>query len=255
MSRRRVRTLPWLFVTPVVLIGAYLVLLAFPEPLFGNTYQHGFFHVYSRTPLNNKIDLPLDQVEQHVRSSQLYRAQVHRVFILESSPWYTFFNGPYRQAMGRSFEFGNGIFLPQLDLERAEVVHFDGRREEMVWILAHEIMHGLMRQELGLRREWRLPFWKKEGYPEYVSSGQRIPLRDGILWLSNHERGPVPVGNGYAVPRQYFEAEIAWRYLLDVRKMRFNDVIDSPLTLTEVSSQMMSWAKDKSGKAAVPGKN
>jgi hypothetical protein len=151
--RRLLRGFILLTGTVVVTIAAYGTLLAFPEPLFAHKYSYRNFVIYSRAPIDDRMRAELDVVSQRLARSELNDASiVHRVFVAGSPRWYAFFNGPYRGAMARNYEFNNSIFVPQLDLASGTVVHFDGRTAPIAAILAHEMTHTLSQKRLGLIR-------------------------------------------------------------------------------------------------------
>jgi hypothetical protein len=225
-----------------LLIAGYLLILAFPEPLFAHEYSYGAFHVFSRTPLDDRVRSPLDEIERRLRQSSLYRpGMVHRVFIAETAGRYAFLNGPYRGAMARNFELNDSIFVPRLDLETGEVVHFDGRRGPIVWIVGHEVVHSLIRKRVGLVAAWTLPRWKREGYPEYVASTHGMSLEEGVHALDSSLGLSIIVKSGYSIPRRYFESEMLWRYLLEVRRLGFEDVIRSRFGESEIRREMTAW--------------
>src|SRR5262249_433683 len=144
-------------------------------------------------------------VTEKARTSELYDPRIHhRFFIADKSWFYAFLNGPYRSAMSRNYELGNSIFVPTLDPANHEIVHFDGRRADAVKILTHEVMHSYVQNRIGLLRVWRLQWWQKEGYPEYIASDK---------------------GTRTDAPPAYREAAHAWKYLLEVRRLRFEEII------------------------------
>ena len=213
--KRFLRRLFWLAAALAILIIAYGTVLAFPEPLFAHKYSYKNFVIYSRAPIDDRISRELDSVSQRLSKSELNDSTiVHRVFVAGSPSWYAFFNGPYRGAMARNYEFNNSIFVPQLDLSTEQVVHFDGRTAPIATILAHEMTHTLSQRRLGIIRSWQTPSWKKEGYAEYVGDPRSEPLIEDLRMLES-------AGSDFGVPKQYLEAAILWRYLADVRKMSF----------------------------------
>jgi hypothetical protein len=153
-----------------------------------------------------------------------------------SSRWYAFFNGPYRSAIARNYEFNNSIFVPQLDLGSASVVHFDGRTAPIATILAHEMTHTLSQRRLGLIGSWRTPSWKKEGYAEYVGDPRTEPLREDLRMLDSPP-------SDFGVPRRYFEALILWRYLVEVCKMTFDQIMDNSVVRERVDDDISAWEK------------
>jgi hypothetical protein len=225
--------------TVVIIIAAYGTLLAFPERLFAHQYSYKNFVIYSRSPIDDRIRAELDVVSQRLAKSELNDPTiVHRVFVAGSSGWYGFFNGPYRGAIGRNYEFNNSIFVPQLDLASGTVVHFDGRTAPIAAILAHEMTHTLSQKRLGLIGSWQTPSWKKEGYAEYIGNPRTEPLIEDLQILDS-------AGDGLAVPKGYFEAAILWRYLAEIRKMSFAEIMNDSVVRERVDKEMRAWAKTR----------
>jgi hypothetical protein len=188
-----------------------------------------------------------DIVAQRLAMSEINDLNIkHRVFVAGTSNWYRFFNGPYYNSKGRMYEFHNSIFVPQLDLANGDVVHFDGRKAPISWILAHEMTHTLTQKKMGIIRMWRLPLWKKEGYAEYVAHGRTGPLIEDLRMLENLSSHEVPLENGRDVPRKYFEAEVLWRYLLSVRQLRFQEVMSDSIEMNAAEREMRSWMRSQS---------
>jgi hypothetical protein len=179
----------------IALAAAYAVLLVFPEPVFAYSETHGDITFYSRSPLPPGASSIAEDVVSRLSASPLYAAGVrHRVFITDSPFLYAFFNGPYRRAIARNVEIGHAIFVPRLDPGSGRISHFDGRSTRAAPVLAHEIMHTFVTDRVGLLASWRLPWWKREGYPEYIGS-----------------RGAAEFDS----PPAYREAALRWKRLLD----------------------------------------
>jgi hypothetical protein len=80
-------------------------------------------------------------------------------------------------------------------------------------VLAHEAMHTYLGRRVGLLATWRLPWWKKEGYAEYVASAG----------LADSE-----------APPRYQEAARAWRHLLIDAGWSFDQVIASEASMADL---------------------
>ena len=61
-----------------VLAVAYLLLLTFPQPLFGHSVEYGKFSVRSREPIGPEIETVLNEAETRLRRSPLYDESVPR---------------------------------------------------------------------------------------------------------------------------------------------------------------------------------
>src|SRR5260370_32629752 len=147
--------------------------------------------------------------------------------------------------MARNYEFNNSIFVPQLDLTAGNVVHFDGRTGPIAAILAHEMTHTLSQKRLGIIRSWQTPSWKKEGYAEYIGNPRTGPLVEDLRTLDGTVSNVIPIGDGFSVPKRYFEAAILWRYLAEIRKMSFAEIMSDSIIREKVDEEMRAWAKEQ----------
>jgi hypothetical protein len=223
---KRIRRVASLAVAVVlVLVVLYGLLLAFPEPLFAHRIEQGPFIIYSREEVHRELLAPrIQEAQRRLERSEIHRSGAkHRVFVTGSKSLHRLFNGPYFTAIARNTEVGNAIFLPRLDPDGARVVHFDGRSAPLEEILAHEAIHTFVQERLGFVRAIRLPFWKKEGYAQYLGM-DFFPLEVGGQSLASPERNPrLPGGN--PVPRPYFEAALVWAHRMQVEKESFDEVM------------------------------
>lgn len=239
--RRWIRFLITLLGIVSGIVLAYGTLLAFPEPLFDHRYDYREFAVYSHRPLDARIEPILDTVAERLAASPWNTPPMRqRVFVAGTPGWYTFLNGPYRVAMGRRYELGGSIFIPTLDLAAGEVVHFDGRRTKAAWVLAHEAAHGLIQRRLGLIATARLPRWKREGYPEWVATGDEVTLAEGMREL-DRPSGWSPVVGGYSVPRTYLKAHMMVRYQLEVAHTDLTGLFADSLHGDQVERELRRW--------------
>ncbi len=228
----------------IVLVLVYGLLLAFPEPLFAHRIQEGPFLVYSRKPVSHALVAPhLRDAEERLRRSEIHRSgATHRVFVTGSRTLYRLLNGPYYGAIARNVELGNAIFLPDLGVDAATVVHFDGRSAPLDEILAHEAAHTFVQDRLGMVRALRLPFWKKEGYVQYVAL-DLLPFTVGAKALASAEQHPSLPG-GAPVPRHYLEAAVVWAHRMQIEGESFDEVIASVQPFPRLLEEALSAAKE-----------
>jgi hypothetical protein len=52
----------------------------------------------------------------------------------------------------------------------------------------------------------------------------------------------ISIGDGVAVPKSYFEAGILWRYLAEIRKMSFAEIMSESVVRERVDQDMRTWA-------------
>jgi hypothetical protein len=200
-----------------VLMALYLLLLAYPEPLFCCSATFANITFSAHAPLPREIGGLAAEIEKRLAVSELYDPRgKQRVFVVDR-PWlWTLLNGPYRQAIARNVELSDAILVPRLDIAAREIVHFDGRRAGAVNILTHEAVHTLVRRRIGRLRLWRLQWWQKEGYAEYIAS---------------------VAASGSEAPARYRDAALAWKYLLEQRRLSFDQVLTLNDSLSDVLGQ------------------
>jgi hypothetical protein len=229
--------------TLLAVVAGYAALLAHPEILFRHRLVHEASVIHARAPVPSAVRVALDSAAGRLRRSALGQTSVARVFVTGTPGWYAFFTGPGRRAMAKNYELGNSIYLPMIEATALEVVHFDGRRGPLASILAHEAAHTeLQRAVGGVRSLWRLPFWKKEGYPELVAYGDSIRLDDMIAALRAHG-ATITWPRSHPVPRRYFEAETVWRYLVHDRQMSVTQVVATTEPLPSILNEMTTAAR------------
>lgn len=188
-----------------VVVAMYAFVLAYPEPFFTYAVTHSGFTFHSHAPLPAQTAAIAHEAARRLATSEINEAsRMQRVFIVER-PWlWSLLNGPYHRVMARNVELGNAILIPRLHAPTLSVCHFDGRCADFVHILTHEAVHTLVQDRIGVLSVWRLAWWQREGYPEYIASER-----------CTHSEAPAP----------YQEAARIWKELLEQRRMNFDDVV------------------------------
>ena len=192
-------------ITFICVVIIYGLLLAHPEPLFAHSLKVRNFTYYSNSPIDPRISELTDQVNGKLARSEIFDQSIQfRVFVVGNENLYAFFNGPYRRAIARNYEIGNSIFIPTLDVAHGRIVHFDGRSADAANIIAHEAVHTLMQHRLGLYQVLKLPWWKREGYAEYIASD---------------------LGRWSESPPQYQEAMRKYICLMETAHLNFDKIV------------------------------
>jgi len=208
--------MPYVVIALLCVVVVYALLLAFPERLFAHSLRVRNFTFYSNSPIDPRISQLTNEINSKLARSEIFDQSVQfRVFIVNNEHLYEFFNGPWHNALARNYEFGNPIFVPTLDVEHERIVHFDGRSAGAVNIIAHEAVHTLMQRRLGLYHVLKLPWWKKEGYAEYIASD---------------------LGRSSEAPLQYQQAMRKVVCLMETQHLNFNEMIEhneGALNITE----------------------
>lgn len=176
-----------------IVVGAaavgYLVLLAFPQALFGYSAEHGKFRVYAREPLGNEIVPVLDTAEARLQRSAIYDPEVRReIYLTGSHIMYAFLSHKAYNSFANSVPYLNNIFINKTDIAADRVIMnraFSNTRS-LSGVIAHETAHLFIRKRYGTIAATLMPTWKNEGYCEYIAGDTTITLEEGVRrWREN----------------------------------------------------------------------
>jgi hypothetical protein len=136
---------------------------------------------------------------------------------------------------------------------------------DMTYTLTHEVAHSLVFARLGVSAVARLPMWKQEGYPDYVAAAEirsnpnytvrasveRI-LRVDLSWLKDEHGKFAPlrydcigksflrIENGDYWHTCYYISRVLMEYLLDVKGLKFDQVISPAISDTDTLNELMA---------------
>ena len=171
--KRWKRLLLGLAVFLLLLVLGYGALLAFPYPLFKNEVTNKNVHIYY-------YDLPRDQVSQLaeevvtiIRRSDLYNeAASYRIFMTSSALEYGVLTSVFYKSGGFYNALGNAFIRP-VSIETNRVIKYDGTLADadltLAYILAHETVHAMTADRIGVVDYLGLPVWIREGIAESAS--------------------------------------------------------------------------------------
>lgn len=219
------------------IVFAYLLLLCFPQVLFGHQISSGNLTVYSREPLNQEMNAVLDRVQQRLAASPINSADVKpKVFLTNSFRFYSFLSlyvGDNSFGKGYAALNTNNVFINKSDAAgdlvfRKAPAH---NQRSLSGVIAHEITHLLIRNRYGYWRNLTMPTWKKEGYAEYVAGGATLDYETGVrMWKANPREG-----TGY----QYFKYFMLVKYLLEHDKLSVDDLFNRDFDLPSLEEQVL----------------
>lgn len=203
---------------------AYILLLCFPQVLFGHQVVSGNLTVYSRQPVDQDINTVLERVQQRLATSPINSTDVKPKIFLTNS--FRFYSGLSLYIGGNSFGKGyaalntNNVFINKSDPRNDLVLRntADHSQRSLSGVIAHEITHLLIRKRYGYWRNLTMPTWKKEGYAEYVAGSSTLDYETGArMWKANPRDG-----TGY----QYFKYYMLVKYLLEHDKLSVDDLFN-----------------------------
>lgn len=213
------------------LAAIYVVILFYPNFLFGYSVEYKHFKVYSTQALNDNIYKILDKAENNLSSSEIYdRNLAQNVYLCNNYPLYSFLAPIARKAFAFNYPLIYNIFVAYGDIDKDESYKHndqDKYTRRLSQLIAHETTHTLIGKRLGYWKQITLSKWKKEGYCECVGYNKMVAMKDAKEFFATDKTGNSP-GATY---RKYYYAVA---YLKDIEQMTFDDILATDLTFEQV---------------------
>lgn len=249
----RTRLKGWTFrllFTALFLFSLLVTFMLSPILLYANKTVHGNYSIYHSKPLDKKFLSRLEQSIAILKASELYDPQLMIDICLKDGSKYS---GLVEKVLGRDLlsSFYNKIVFT------GDEVNFDknyiqlyGHKWNLTEMLAHAEVHCLEFKKYGLWKSnpiGRQPEWKWEGYPEYIArkNSQIGNLQTGIKTLLLTEQvnntGWMTLPDSTEIITHYFKYRLLIQYCLEIKKMKFVQLLQDTTQEETVRQQMMSW--------------
>lgn len=219
----------------LILLLLYSVLIAYPNMLFGKPYTFQNFKVYSTQPLDGAMRKVLEESSRKLAASELNNKSLqHTVFLCNDYKLYTLLAPFARTSFACNYPFVHNIFIANANVQKNEAYKNDASdryTRSLSALIAHEVTHTLMEHKMGFWKSRSMEDWKAEGYCDFIgNSGAGTPTEQkAFLQRSkNDER------NG----TRYKKYGIAVDYLMREKKMRFEEMRLSDLSLAQVLQEV-----------------
>ena len=218
-----------------VVAVAYLLLITFPQALFGYSADHGKFRVYSREPMAPEIQKVLDAAEERLRTSPIYDHEDRRdIYLTGGFGMYAFLSHKAYDAFANSVPFVDNVFINKADVaaDRVFIRRSYSNSRSLSGVIAHETAHLFIRKRYGTVSSIFLPTWKVEGYCEYVAGDSTIPLDEGVRrW-----RESPADDTGF----RYTKYHLMVKHLLENEKLSVEEMFDRDLDETAVAEKTLA---------------
>ena len=212
----------------VVVAGvAYLVLLAYPQPLFAYEMTHAGLTVHADAPIPDTMRATLERVRARLDRSPLDdRTRTPQIFIC-NSPWRfaVFARQNYRVAGVADGFVGQHVFLRESDMSADRLIGPSGQTvaadRPLSYFIAHEVMHIATVRHVGRRQYARMPQWVDDGYADYVA--RDIDMKAALAQFKAGARELDPARSGL-----YLRYHLMVAYLLDRRGLSITGLLANP---------------------------
>jgi hypothetical protein len=203
----------------LLLLCAYLLLSAFPHPLYPNRTTHQGITIHSDGELGPEAHAVIERVTAKIASSAVYDSAAHHRIFVSGSRWkFAIFANIRFRASAIFSPVSGSIFVTKSNLKADRVTaRRNGEHEErtLSGVIAHEITHSLLHR---IPEGRALPTWKEEGYADYVAGESTFDHARGVRLLKAGAHHPSPAF-------RYFKYRLLVEYLLDVKRIQFEEFL------------------------------
>ena len=217
--------------------AVYLVLLAYPQPLFAYELTAAGISVHSTQPIPEAMKVTLARARARLDRSPLGGATRGAHVFICHSPWLfgVFARQNYRAGGITDGFVGQHVFLRESDMENDRLIGPRGRPvaadRPLSYFIAHELMHVANVRAVGRWRYARMPQWVDDGYADYIA--RDIDLDAALTKMKEDARELDPRRSGL-----YLRYHLMVAFLLDKKQVNVGQLLSSAPDRDDVESQL-----------------
>lgn len=233
--------------------GMFLLIITLLNPTLLYSYETEVDQVtvLHDAPLAEGFEEVVRQAIETVRTSELYDPAFEVQLCLNEGSFY-----PEIMKSIRGAGFGYGYYT--IALIRAEVdvatmtAEINGYYWNLKQLIAHEIIHTLQYHRYGFKT-LNHAGWKAEGYPEYIARQSTLSLKGEVARLISFggdaqikEWVWVKDKEGTGVSLDYYQNHLLVRFMMEQKKLSYDDLLFNESDKTEVLNEMLNWYQNSS---------
>lgn len=218
-----------------------------PKQQFEYQKEYKKFKIYSDNPIENDLELILDEVSFRLYNTLNFDKGEYEIFLCKRTEIYDRFAkkvGKSARTQGFNLHPLNYIFINVPFIQEIMERNTDGHKYSILegniaHIIAHEICHQLIANKIGYLKMRYVESWKLEGFCEY-SASQRIKRKDNFYSYTafakdffNGEYHEISYGRKF-----YIRSLLLTEYFIDQKRRSFNDLIDTKLSENELLEEI-----------------
>jgi len=220
------------------------LLLWFPQPVFADKVEYRNYTIYSNKEVKGDIEKIFNSVTEKIKRCENYAPNHrHKIFLCEPGTLYNKFMFTENDSYAYNSTFQHNILIfPIADFEKNTVARPGSKTSYYLdQLIAHEITHTFVTEDL--------PFWKKEGYAEYISNyrenyAESGDLKKNALTLLTSEDYFLVNEQGIPRPLPYFKSRTLIEYLFFVRGLTFEQVKSNQVTEDKTLEELRNWVEE-----------
>jgi hypothetical protein len=205
----------------LVLAASFILLHAVPQLMFPHRVIVQGIGVHADEVLPAETEAVVAEAAALVARSELaIQGQQEQVFVSDR-PWRYRLFSPASKAFAFFMPLTNNIFVAdgrfRQNISMSSAATYNRRRLSAV--IAHEIVHHLIKERLGLVQSLRVPTWVAEGYCDYVVNESSFPETEGTRLIAEGKSDP-------SHSFEYFRSRKMIQYLVEKRHMTFEQIVE-----------------------------
>ena len=216
------------------LILSYILLICFPHLLFTNKLDYKNFSVYYHSiDINTEeLKLVLDKSENLLKKTELFKKGISQdIFICNGYSEFTFFALFSRKAFAVNYHISQNIFITKSSISQDYTIRNgkENNKRTLSGVIAHETVHSLLENKLGLLKYKLLPSWKNEGYCDFIVKESSFNIQKGVKEICNETKSKD-------IPSfKYFKYRMITEYLFEERKVTLEKFLDEDFDLENLN--------------------
>ena len=224
----------WIF---NMLFLTYVSIIFFPQLFFANKLEYKNFSVYYHSnDINTKdLKLVLDKSEKLLKKSDLFNKETSQyIFICNGHSEFAFFSHMGRKAFAVNYAICQNIFISKSSISQNYVLRNakENNKRTLSGVIAHETVHSLLENKLGLVKYLLLPSWKNEGYCDFIANESSYNKQKGIKEICNSYE------NTNVSSFKYFKYRMMTEYLFEERKVTLGKFLNDDFDLENINNNL-----------------
>lgn len=216
---------------------SYILIIIFPTFLFANKLEYKSFsvHYHSNDINTEELKLVLDKSERLLKDTELFKIGIKQdIFICNSFNEFTFFALLSRKAFAVNYPVFQNIFLSKSSISENSILRNgkENNKRTLSGVIAHETVHSLLENKLGILKYKLLPSWKNEGYCDFIANESSFNEKKGLQDICNDEV------NSETPSFKYFKYRTITQYLFKERKISIDKFLNDDFELEEINNDL-----------------
>jgi len=216
---------------------SYFLAIVFPSFLFANKLEYKSFsvHYHSNDINTEELKLVLDKSESLLYNSELFKKGISQdIFICNGYIEFTFFALMSRKAFAVNYPIFQNIFISKSSVLQNYILRNgkENNKRTLSGVIAHETVHSLLENKLGLLKYKLLPSWKNEGYCDFIANESSFNEQKGLTNICNDEV------NSESASFKYFKYRKITQYLFEERKITLEKFLNDDFEMEEINKNL-----------------